>query len=67
MNSLWTDSIIDEVRKAGAELAKECDYDVHKFAEMLSRNELIRKKEGWKFVGKEELETVDISKLQEVV
>ena len=67
MNDLWTDSIIDEVRKAGAELAKECDYDIHKFSEMLSRNELIRIKECWKFIGKEELETIDISKLHEVV
>ena len=65
MNTLWTDSIIDEVRKSGAELAKECDYDIHKFSEMLSRNEIIRIKEGWKLVGKEELETIDISKLKD--
>ena len=63
IDKLWIDSITEEVRNAGADLAKECNYDIHEFSQMLSKNQLIREQEGWKLVDKDELETIDISNL----
>ena len=41
---MWKDSIVEEVREAGAKLAEECGYDLHAFANMLRRHQ---KKDNW--------------------
>jgi hypothetical protein len=40
---MWKDPIVDEVRKAGEQLAKEAKYDLHTFFENMRRNEKKRK------------------------
>jgi hypothetical protein len=40
---MWEDPIVQEVRKAGDELAKKYDYDVHLYFEGLRKNEKSRK------------------------
>ena len=49
---MWEDQIVKEVREAGAKIAKECDYDMHKFFELMRKNQ---KKSGSKGITKEEL------------
>ena len=39
---MWEDPIVKEVRKAGEDLAKKCNYDIHEMAEYLRK----RNKEG---------------------
>jgi len=48
---MWKDPIVEEVREAGAKLAKKCNYDLKKFAQMLRAGEKRSKKLGWKFVS----------------
>ena len=48
---MLNDPIVEEVREAGAKLAKKCDYDIKKFAKMLKAGEKKSKKLGWKFVS----------------
>ena len=36
---MWQDPIVQEVRKAGEELAKQADYDLHIFFQNLRNNE----------------------------
>lgn len=57
---MWEDPIVKEVREAGAKLAEECNYDIHKLGELLRKHEEEYKKQGWKFVTKEELEKMKI-------
>ena len=45
------DPIVEEVREAGAKLAKKCNYDIKKFAQMLKAGEKRSKKLGWKIVS----------------
>ena len=40
---MWTDPIVQEVRNAGAELAKQANYDLHTFFLNLRNNEKKRK------------------------
>ncbi len=40
---MWKDPIVEEVRAAGAKIARECDYDVHKMAERFRRIEKERR------------------------
>ena len=40
---MWKDPIVEEVRKAGEELARRANYDLHTFFENLRRNEKKRK------------------------
>jgi hypothetical protein len=49
---MWEDPIVKEVREAGARIAKECDYDMHKFFELMRKH---HRKSGKKTVTKEEL------------
>jgi hypothetical protein len=35
---MWEDPIVDETRKAGEELAKRANYDLHTFFENLRNN-----------------------------
>lgn len=44
---MWKDLIVQDVRKAGEELAKEANYDLHTFFQNLRNNE---KKESYKVV-----------------
>ena len=37
---MWKDPIVEEVRNAGAKVAKECDYDIHKMAERFRKTQL---------------------------
>lgn len=32
---MWEDPIVEEVRNAGAKIAKKCDYDFYKFSQMI--------------------------------
>jgi hypothetical protein len=41
---MWRDPIVQEVRKAGEELAKQANYDVHTFFQNLRINEKKRKR-----------------------
>ena len=40
---MWDDPIVSDVRKAGEELAKKANYDLHTFFENLRNNEKKRK------------------------
>lgn len=46
---MWQDPIVQDVRKAGEELAKQANYDLHTFFQNLRNNE---KKENFKVVGR---------------
>lgn len=50
---MWEDPIVEEVREAGANLAKECGYNLHTFADMLRRQQ---KQINWPIVSMEDLE-----------
>ena len=52
---MWEDPIVKEVREAGAKIAKKCDYDMHKFFELMRKNQ---KKSGKKGVTKEDLKNM---------
>jgi hypothetical protein len=39
VNRMWNDPIVDEVRKAGEELARQANYDLHTFCENLRQKE----------------------------
>lgn len=49
---MWKDPIVEEMRQAGAKLAKKCDYDIDKFSKMIKENQkknktrLVSKKGG---------------------
>ena len=45
---MWQDPIVQDVRKAGEELAKQANYDLHTFFQNLRNNE---KKESFKVVS----------------
>jgi hypothetical protein len=49
------DTIIEEVRKAREELAKECGFDLHKAGDMIRKHQKYYKKRGWHIVTKEDL------------
>ena len=36
---MWRDPIVEEIRKAGEELARRANYDLHTFFENLRKNE----------------------------
>ena len=40
---MWRDPIVQDVRKAGEELAKQANYDLHTFFQNLRNNEKKRK------------------------
>lgn len=40
---MWQDPIVQDVRRAGEELAKRADYNLHKFFQNLRDNEKKRK------------------------
>ncbi len=52
---MWKDPIVEEVRKAGEELAKQANYDLHTFFENLRRNE---KKRNVKVVSRAKNKTL---------
>lgn len=45
---MWEDPIVNEVRKAGEDLAKQAKYDLHTFFQNLRNNE---KKQKYKIVS----------------
>ncbi|MBM4049246.1 MAG: hypothetical protein FJ279_29450 [Planctomycetes bacterium] len=49
---MWRDPVVEEVREAGAKLAKECGYDLHAFFEMLRRHQA---EANWSVVSAEGL------------
>jgi len=36
---MWKDTIVQEVREAGEELARQADYNLHTFFQQLRKNE----------------------------
>ena len=62
---MWEDVIIDEVRINGEAIVKECDYDLNKYFIRIKRGIKKLKKEGWKIVGKDDIDTIS-SKTQEI-
>jgi len=50
---MWQDPIVQDVRRAGEELAKQANYDLHIFFQNLRKNE---KKENFKVVTRLENE-----------
>lgn len=52
---MWRDPIVQEVRKAGEEIAKRANYDLHTFFEVLRENE---RKRNSKVVSREEIELI---------
>jgi len=52
---MWRDPIVQEVRKAGEEIAKKLNYDLHTFFEVLRENERERNS---KVVSREEIESL---------
>ena len=40
---MWKDPIVEEVRRAGEELAKKANYDLHTFFEQMRQREKQRK------------------------
>ena len=63
---MWDDPIVKEVREAGKRLQEKCNNDLHLFSKMITEGTEKLRKEGWKVAGKNELETIDITKLQTV-
>lgn len=53
---MWIDPIVQEVRDAGAELAKQANYDLHTFFQNLRDNE---KKRNSKVISRIIPEAVD--------
>lgn len=51
---MWKDPIVQEVRKAGEELAKQANYDLHVFFQNLRKNEKKRGYETYKRVTSKE-------------
>jgi len=43
---MWKDPIVEEVRRTGAKIAKECDYDLHKMIVRLKQREQKMNKTG---------------------
>jgi len=43
-DTMWKDPIVEEVRRTGAKIAKECDYDLHKMIVRLKQREQKMKK-----------------------
>lgn len=56
---MWEDSIVKEVREAGAKIAEECDYDMHKFFDLMRKNQ---RKSGKKAMTKEDLKKMELTK-----
>ena len=56
---MWEDPIVKEIREVGAKIAKECDYDMHKFFELMRKNQ---RKSGKKAITKEELKKSEPAK-----
>ena len=48
-----SNEILDEIRRVRDEMARECDYDVHKLSKMIGEGTEKLKAEGWKFVTPE--------------
>lgn len=46
---MWEDPIVNEVRKAGEDLAKQANYDLHTFFQNLRNNE---KKQKYKIISR---------------
>ena len=46
---MWKDPIVQDVRKAGEELAKQANYDMHTFFQNLRNNE---KKQDYRIVSR---------------
>lgn len=46
---MWQDPIVQDVRKAGEELAKQANYNLHTFFQNLRNNE---KKQNYKLISK---------------
>jgi len=59
---MWKDPIVQDVRKAGEELAKQANYDLHIFFQNLRNNE---KKQNYKVVSRLK-EKVTFSKTPDV-
>lgn len=59
---MWQDPIVQDVRKAGEELAKQANYDLHTFFQNLRNNE---KKRNYKVVSRLK-EEVTFSKTPDV-
>ncbi len=55
---MWQDPIVQEVRKAGEELAKRANYDLHVFFQNLRNNE---KKRDIEVVSRAENRSVTLS------
>ncbi len=55
---MWQDPIVQEVRKAGEELAKQANYDLHVFFQNLRNNE---KKQDIEVVSRAENRSVTLS------
>ena len=49
---MWKDPIVEEMREAGAKLAKKCDYDIDKFSKMIKEHQ---KKNKARLVSKKDL------------
>ncbi|MBU1598594.1 hypothetical protein KKG61_00555 [bacterium] len=60
---MWQDPIVQDVRKAGEELAKQANYDLHTFFKNLRNNE---KKRNSKVVAKLEDEIQNLLLWQEL-
>jgi len=59
---MWKDPIVQDVRKAGEELAKQANYDLHTFFQNLRNNE---NKRNYKIVSRLK-EEVSFSKMPDV-
>lgn len=50
---MWQDPIVQDVRKAGEELAKQANYNLHTFFQNLRDNE---RKQNYKVISKSKIE-----------
>jgi hypothetical protein len=46
-----TNEILDEIRRVRDEIARECDYDIHKLSQRIREGTEKLKAEGWKVVS----------------
>ena len=61
---MWDDPIVKEVREAGKRIQEKCNNDLKLFSKLITEGTNKLRKEGWTVVGKNELDTIDISRLQ---
>jgi hypothetical protein len=60
-----TNEILDEIHRVREEMARDCDYDVHKLFERMRQRTEKLKAEGWQVVDPAPRQAEDVGALRE--